>query len=164
MASPRGVPYLNQIQAQSLDEELMQCPGFTLDQLMELAGQAVAVGAAKSYPLEQHPKVAIICGPGNNGGDGLVAARHLWHYGYTVEVYYPAFSFKYDFKPKHHHYQNLVRQLQDLDIVIRDDSFVMDSNHAKKIDDQKYDFFIDALLGFSNKGAPRAPYAAWIDY
>lgn len=30
-----------------------------------------------------------ICGPGNNGGDGLVAARHLYHFGYNLTVCYP---------------------------------------------------------------------------
>ena len=58
--------------------------GFTLDQLMELAGLSCAEALAKAYPLEAHAKVLVVAGPGNNGGDGLVAARHLTHFGYTV--------------------------------------------------------------------------------
>lgn len=44
---------------------------------MELAGLACAQGLAKSFPLDTHNQVLVITGPGNQGGDGLVAARHL---------------------------------------------------------------------------------------
>lgn len=46
---------------------------------MELAGLSVAVSIAKSYndSASKDHSVLVICGPGNNGGDGLVAARHL---------------------------------------------------------------------------------------
>lgn len=51
--------------------------GFSLYQLMELAGLAVAEACFKSFPTHKYPNPLVICGPGNNGGDGLVAARHM---------------------------------------------------------------------------------------
>ena len=44
---------------------------------MELAGQACAVALARAYDKTKYPRVLVCCGPGNQGGDGLVAARHL---------------------------------------------------------------------------------------
>jgi len=31
--------------------------------------------------------IIVLCGPGNNGGDGFVIAKHLMNWGYKVEVY-----------------------------------------------------------------------------
>jgi hydroxyethylthiazole kinase-like uncharacterized protein yjeF len=53
-------------------------------ELMENAGRAVADAA--SGRASQGRRVAIVAGPGNNGGDGFVAARHLAERGLTVRV------------------------------------------------------------------------------
>lgn len=52
--------------------------------LMENAGRAVAGEAAKMVPWGA--RIAVLCGPGNNGGDGYVAARVLKARGYDVRV------------------------------------------------------------------------------
>jgi len=52
--------------------------------LMENAGRAVAGEAAKM--VAPGSRIAVLCGPGNNGGDGFVAARHLKERGYDVRV------------------------------------------------------------------------------
>ena len=31
--------------------------------------------------------IIVLCGPGNNGGDGFVISRHLMNHGYKVKVY-----------------------------------------------------------------------------
>ncbi|MEE4013498.1 NAD(P)H-hydrate dehydratase [Roseibium sp. FZY0029] len=52
--------------------------------LMERAGQAVARAAADMVPASG--RIVVLCGPGNNGGDGFIAARCLVATGYTVDV------------------------------------------------------------------------------
>lgn len=53
---------------------------------MELAGLSVACSLASEYQVQKYPRILVIAGPGNNGGDGLVAARHLYHFGYQVKA------------------------------------------------------------------------------
>jgi len=52
--------------------------------LMENAGRGVADLVSSRFP--DAPTVAVLCGPGNNGGDGFVAARHLLDRGYRVRL------------------------------------------------------------------------------
>ncbi|MEL6258872.1 MAG: NAD(P)H-hydrate epimerase, partial [Pseudomonadota bacterium] len=52
--------------------------------LMERAGAAVAREALK-FPVSG--PVAVFCGPGNNGGDGFVCARHMADAGRDVDLY-----------------------------------------------------------------------------
>lgn len=73
-----------------VDRTAMQRYGVSGLQLMENAGRGLAE-CIESYLARVErawtPKVAIIAGKGNNGGDGFVAARHLANRGLKVEVY-----------------------------------------------------------------------------
>lgn len=52
--------------------------------LMETAGRAVAGQIRLRWPVPGH--ATVLCGPGNNGGDGYVIARHLHRAGWRVHV------------------------------------------------------------------------------
>ena len=80
--------------AYNLDQLLFTKYGFKLEQLMELAGLCVAICADRT--ATKGDKILICAGPGNNGGDGLVAGRHLIHFGRRVDLFYPKRPVKYD--------------------------------------------------------------------
>jgi ADP-dependent NAD(P)H-hydrate dehydratase / NAD(P)H-hydrate epimerase len=66
----------------AIDRWAIEEQGVPSEQLMEAAGIALAEAVAGLSP--QGP-VRIVCGKGNNGGDGEVAARHLQGMGFEVE-------------------------------------------------------------------------------
>ena len=76
--------FLNQEDARELDNCLFYEYKFPVSQCLELAGLSVAQAVARCYPPQdlgvESPKVLVCCGPGNNGGDGLVAAKHLFFF------------------------------------------------------------------------------------
>ncbi|MFT9497307.1 NAD(P)H-hydrate dehydratase [Anaerosolibacter sp.] len=74
------------IQMKRLDQKALEeykIPGIIL---MEQAGMAVADEVLKEIQRQEISKVMIICGLGNNGGDGFVTARHLFQRGIAVKV------------------------------------------------------------------------------
>lgn len=69
-----------------LDQHTIEVLGVPGDVLMESAGRAVAEAVLRSMADDSSRAVRVVCGPGNNGGDGLVAARQLHLVGVDVRV------------------------------------------------------------------------------
>jgi len=66
------------------DERTVEQVGVSWQALMENAGSRVAEFVAHEFPSAQ--RILVLCGKGNNGGDGLVAARHLEAAGKQVRL------------------------------------------------------------------------------
>lgn len=143
-----------------LDQELMSTGEFSIDQLMEIAGLAVAQVIHKEYPPPSSPetsKILVLVGPGNNGGDGLVAARHLKLWGsYDPIIYYPKKSTSNPL------YSRLVKQLQDLDV--EELSTLDEVKHLLDKRNSGISIIIDALFGFSFRPPLRPPFDDLIGY
>lgn len=135
----KKMKYLNQEEAINVDVDLFNEYKYSVDQLMELAGLSCAHSIAKCYSQSNIQKpILVCCGPGNNGGDGLVCARHLALLGYKCTIYYPKRTDK-------ELYRNLVAQCTAFNDAI---NFIDNCPIANDLID-KYSLIIDALFGFS---------------
>ena len=110
--------------------------GVPVEQLMENAGLAVAQEAWLLLGELADRRILVLCGPGNNGGDGLVAARHLKDWGADVAVVL------LQARPKD---ANLA-QLAERDVPT---TVVEDSDSLARVDEALggAELVIDALLG-----------------
>ncbi|KAJ7965776.1 NAD(P)H-hydrate epimerase [Quillaja saponaria] len=91
------ISYLTQREAAEIDENLMGPFGFSVDQLMELAGLSVATSIAEVYKPSEFGRVLTICGPGNNGGDGLLLSwNHSQSLSYRWMIYLLDLSKEFD--------------------------------------------------------------------
>jgi ADP-dependent NAD(P)H-hydrate dehydratase / NAD(P)H-hydrate epimerase len=130
--------------AQSSDQSIHQANDPAPNQgkqpsLMERAGLAVARLALAIAPHAQ--RVLVFAGPGNNGGDGLVAARHLHQQGKAVSVLLLADTNKLP---------------ADADLALRD-ALAAGVQVRSTVRAVAHDLAIDALLGL---GVTRAPTGA----
>ncbi|HEX7056991.1 MAG TPA: NAD(P)H-hydrate dehydratase [Bacilli bacterium] len=120
-------------------------PGHTL---MELAGKAVADHIADRYATGRW---LILAGKGNNGGDGLVAARHLLERGFHADVLFAADP------------GALTGDIAEQIRIAAHFPLGMSTFAAGQTDWRSYNGVVDALLGTGSKGAPRKQYAAMIE-
>ncbi|KAK7489967.1 hypothetical protein BaRGS_00018832 [Batillaria attramentaria] len=107
------------------------------------------------YPPETLPKdhaaVLVCCGPGYNGGDGLVCARHLKLFGYKPSIFYPKLSNKPLF-------QSLRAQCEQMDMPFL--SFFPSEAHLIA---DSYNLVVDAIFGHNYKGPATPEFASILE-
>ncbi len=119
--------------------------GKTVEKLMETAGEKVAEITNEFYPVIRR-KVICFAGPGNNGGDALVAARHFKKLGADVKVVLLA-------KPKTLAAKLNFKKAQNAGIEILDE---------KDLSNVKGEIAIDGIFGTGAKGEIKEPFLSAI--
>ncbi|MFP6739324.1 MAG: NAD(P)H-hydrate epimerase [Planctomycetota bacterium] len=128
--------------------------------LMENAGAGAAAIISRlnrEEPERYAPPFVILCGPGNNGGDGYVVARHLFNSGFPVEVYL-------SFDPE------VQKEKSDAGLnlaVIRKMGIAVETPAPDKLgrilQKKRTCTIIDGLLGTGLSRPLEDPYLTWVD-
>ncbi len=121
--------------------------------LMENAGRNVAEAVIRELGNDSNKKIVVICGKGNNGGDGYVIARHLVNYGCEVQVFLLA---KIDDIIGDGDAGLNLRAIKNMKIETRE---VLDCAAVKAMIDHiaGCDLVIDSIFGTGLKGELREP-------
>ena len=123
------IPILNSIQLRELDEFTIKNEPVSSVDLMERAANRCSEKILEDFSFE---RVAVLCGPGNNGGDGLAIARILLSKNKQVDVFIATdINVSQDFKT------NLLRLA----------SFNIEAKPLTAYGEHGYDLAIDALFG-----------------
>jgi len=142
---------LTREQARELDRIAINQMGIPGVELMGKAGSAVAEYAQNMVAEIHSPKIAIICGKGNNAGDGYKAAYELQKVGVNPQLF--IIPDKVEIKGDSLFYYN---KCVENNVVL---------NHSIETPKQQFDLIIDAILGTGFKGEIRNPildYTKWI--
>ncbi len=131
-------------------DRLAEDKGFSVETLMEIAGKGVYETVKGRFKRIKGLKVVVVCGKGNNGGDGLVCARYLSLEGANVRVYIPTYELKG--LPK----IQLERLKGLCELKLYSDDMLLDILRA--------DIVIDAIFGVGFSGKPKEEYRRAIEY
>lgn len=152
----RLTPVVTAEEMRALDRAAAERYGIPSLLLMENAGRAVADEAVRMLGGSVDGRgVLVLCGPGNNGGDGFVAARHLNNAGAQVTIA---------------HYGDPERSrgdaLTNLTICRQMRLCIEQSPSARRLASlgRECDIVIDALLGTGTTGEIREPYSTIIPF
>lgn len=130
-----------------IDQELTTRYGIDLPIMMENAGKSLALLVKRMLrnSLEGR-RIACLIGKGNNGGGGVVAARHLYNWGAGVNciLAVPAEKMK----------KAAARQLT----ILRNIG-VKAQLWKSTVDLESYDLLVDALIGYNLRGNPEPPFS-----
>ena len=135
--------------------EKLKIPGIIL---MENAGRVLTETLLAAIPnVIPSSRILIIAGPGNNGGDGFVMARHLQRLSYRVDVV--AIGKNVSWKGDASANLSILEQLadDDLNIFFFDKDKYDDSIKELELCLSRSDVVVDAILGTGSEGAPRFP-------
>jgi len=133
-----------------VDRLMINSYGITLIQMMENAGRNLALLAKQMLGDDiVNRKICVIAGNGNNGGGGLVAARHLSNWGAEVTILMATPSVA--FKPIAAQQLEIVRHLP-ISVVFAD-------NQAEYIDWCSCQLVIDAIFGYGLNRSPEGTVA-----
>jgi NAD(P)H-hydrate epimerase len=147
-ASP-SLPAVTATQMAEVDRITVEELGFDVLQIMETAGRAVALFVRRLLGGDPREKrIVVLCGTGGNGGDGMVAARHLANWGAVVEIFLSK-------RPERGPALHQLTILERLGFAIHEPGESASLPPA--------DLIVDALLGFSLAGAPRGETARLIE-
>jgi NAD(P)H-hydrate epimerase len=143
-----GIPALATPQMAEVDRLMIEEYGILLIQMMENAGRNLAELARQMLNGRlTDRKIVVLCGAGNNGGGGMVAARHLHNRGADVRVEFVGDPQRLKDIPAQQW-----RILQTMGLAKNDDP-----------DLARADLIVDALIGYGLTGDPRGPVAEWIE-
>jgi NAD(P)H-hydrate epimerase len=110
-------PYLTRTQLKEIDRISTDKYGIPSLILMENAGRAVAEETIKLLKHKKNPRITVICGKGNNGGDGFVTARHLYNQHCRVIIFYLGHLNVHKSRSEAH-LNSLVEQASDINLNI----------------------------------------------
>lgn len=135
-------------------EAAAMATGRTAQQLMEEAGLALAQEAWMLLGTLEGRRIVVLAGPGNNGGDGLVAACHLAEWGADVTAYLPAWL----------HDTGRLARLRELDVAVVDGRNDPEGTGLAGLLDGA-SLVLDALLGIGQSRPldPDGPFARTLD-
>ena len=140
-------------QMRHLDQQAIKA-GIPVAVLMENAGMGAARQIRGLLGNVKGRRIVVLAGPGNNGGDGLVAARHLHDWGAETRVYLLAKR-----RADDENYRELVKREIDVADAEDDPTFAA---LARFLSDAE--LIVDALIGTGNARPIEATLAAILDH